>query len=1124
MTGSSRDQDQDGAHVVEQGVAPRLLSPPTELAVRAPPNRGPLHDLPLGELSWENFERLAWRLVALRGEVRQTTLYGNPGQKQHGIDLLAELRTGERAVFQCKRKATMSRGDIQQAVDRFLEGEWSTSAKVFGLFTRISLREAKLADEVTTQTQRLHELGILFERLDLDEISLRCKEAADVVWDFFGEGWATAFCSPHRTAALGGRLRPEEAEKLRRDLREFYLRSFSENDFLPPPISQHPPTGLSERFVPVEVLEVRVNPRTAREDRSALPRSVREEHRRDTLWTAARGEQEHLETAEARAEVRQPLWDWLAGGTCSVLTGAGGQGKSTILRVLACDLLAEEPSPGILASKWPGFVPLWVPFPSWAERLARDDSDIDLRGAIREWLGARGQHHLLRLVDRALDDGRVILLVDGLDEYASDESAMAAFQRLLVEQGQRGLPIIAAGRPGPTFRLRPGLDGIRHATLAPLTEEQQHGLVANRLTADSANTPTRAENAKAETERFFQELARAPAAVRFSDSPLLLSMMLRVWMEDGGLPDGRSQLLKRVVAVLIADHSSRRRVASGVRRPANLPEDNEIAEALAALAYRIRLRGFSIALYEAEAALRDHAADSERGLGMPKSEARKTARALVIWLRDHLDILEQEGDRLALRHRMLLEYLTAAHLAVQGSDQRDQAVRMHAADPGWQEVWPDLIAMLDTAVDALSLFDGLRQQRAESPVDFHLDVALTTAAVGVGALPYPNRIYWLSHIQSSVRTCSWWPHKAELVGLVTRGLLHPGVADAVESILTTWIPRRHEWPSALVGAVAKWPQAPDIITELVQVVRDHDDIHARLRAARTIARMGPPSPPISLVQIVREHTDCQSVASAWVALAEAWPNSPEARALAPTAASCGCRELKLAIWFLELNQGRRPEVPLRSIALTNNRRLDLAFHGLLLDVLARSWLGERETRDTLLELARSGRNSSWGQLDDDTEVDLAFVRRVLISGFPADDSVAAYIAELLDSDSSWHDCDQVLLDLQRGFRRHQKLADAVDRWLGRSSVHLARERALAALVSGTNLAKNAMLVDLSQGSLPWWPVHALIEGWTLTDPQVRKAVESFVTSSPEAATSLAHYLRLFEPDASMLRDVVARAK
>ena len=102
-----------------------LDMPPDEVSVK-PPVTSRVQSLPFRELTWHNFERLVLRLVRRQENVRQCALYGTPGQRQEGLDILAVgAKSDEHTCYQCKNVASFGEADIRDAVARFLEGKWA---------------------------------------------------------------------------------------------------------------------------------------------------------------------------------------------------------------------------------------------------------------------------------------------------------------------------------------------------------------------------------------------------------------------------------------------------------------------------------------------------------------------------------------------------------------------------------------------------------------------------------------------------------------------------------------------------------------------------------------------------------------------------------------------------------------------------------------------------------------------------------------------------------------------------------------------------------------------------------------------------------------------------------------
>src|SRR5580704_973946 len=75
------------------------------------------HELPFSQLSWEQFERLCFRLLQIRGYSRIEHLGGSGNEK--GRDIVA-FDGNTKVAAQCKRVGTFSAADGQREVEKVL--------------------------------------------------------------------------------------------------------------------------------------------------------------------------------------------------------------------------------------------------------------------------------------------------------------------------------------------------------------------------------------------------------------------------------------------------------------------------------------------------------------------------------------------------------------------------------------------------------------------------------------------------------------------------------------------------------------------------------------------------------------------------------------------------------------------------------------------------------------------------------------------------------------------------------------------------------------------------------------------------------------------------------------------
>jgi hypothetical protein len=72
---------------------------------------------------------------------------------------------------------------------------------------------------------------------------------------------------------------------------------------------------------------------------------------------------------------------------------------------------------------------------------------MSLGDILEQWLHHLGQDRMVARVRTALNDDRLLLLVDGLDEYRSEGAANVAIMQLKVLAAQRGCSPIATCGP-----------------------------------------------------------------------------------------------------------------------------------------------------------------------------------------------------------------------------------------------------------------------------------------------------------------------------------------------------------------------------------------------------------------------------------------------------------------------------------------------------------------------------------------------------------------------------------------------------------------------------------------------------------------------------------------------------
>ena len=430
--------------------------------------------LPLSRLSWDDFERLCLRLLRTEVGAVRAALYGLPGQAQHGIDMYAiapvasdEVTNPRRYVtLQSRRISNVFPASLENCVNDFLEGQWADVSQKLVYATSAPARSTQVIEKIEELSRHLDPQSIVFEVWDQEEISEKLKGRPELVDDFFGRPWVTAFCGEGAANQLGNRLDAREMADLRRELARIYATTFGLADpgFAGFGLNKVRRVELLERFVTpdltsvahqtasypydvaVETEVVGQTPGshgdfgTAQEWNALLPDEY--------SWSvpSAFGTSHNVQSA-ASVE-RRPADQWVGTERLQVIIGDPGAGKSALLRYLVLDLLREEPRWKTVAVHWGEYLPVWLPFHFLAQRVVGQTGEFASVGlALKAWLEQNESAQIWPLIEKALEDRRLLLVVDGLDEWTSDNAGHYAARAVEKFAAIRGIPVLASTRP-----------------------------------------------------------------------------------------------------------------------------------------------------------------------------------------------------------------------------------------------------------------------------------------------------------------------------------------------------------------------------------------------------------------------------------------------------------------------------------------------------------------------------------------------------------------------------------------------------------------------------------------------------------------------------------------------------
>ncbi|MHC0066393.1 HEAT repeat domain-containing protein [Nostoc sp. UIC 10890] len=394
-----------------------------------------------------------------------------------------------------------------------------------------------------------------------------------------------------------------------------------------------------------------------------------------------------------------------------VVLGEPGIGKTTLMSYFAV-MLAEQQTEKLGLSADLELLPILI--------RIRDLGKASTKNLLEYVRNFANSIHVKELpkgfFEHWLDDGRALILLDGLDEIAkpSDRHEFVKIIQSFLGQYSQNRAIITS-RPAGYNRGFFGTDEFPHYQLEKFDDSQIDLFIQQWYNSRLPNNP---EKAQERQESLKKALATQERIKLLARNPLLLTIIALIHRYDAHLPRQRHKLYEQAVDTLLINWDVNKGIESW---KLNYIQLDDIKTLMQRLAYWIHSQGESgdkeggtlIDRDELITQLSQYISDCT--YQVQKHQAQEEAKRLVDHITERCGLLNEQGqDRYGFVHKTFQEYLAGEEIRDRQSGDFNEVldhIRDYLHNSHWREVLLLLIAQQNQN-NSKRIIEAILQQEA----------------------------------------------------------------------------------------------------------------------------------------------------------------------------------------------------------------------------------------------------------------------------------------------------------------------------------------------------------------------------------------------------------------------------
>lgn len=1084
-------------------------------SIVAPPINTKEQELPIDKLKWEDFEKLCLAIVQTEYSIDNCEIYGVKGQAQYGIDIYARQPNNRYTTYQSKRYSKYTTSNLAEAIESFRQNKFYQTSDKFVICTSCEWGKTELQDKFEDYKSEFRLKNIELEKWDKTQLSRKLKALPQIVYDFFGLEWVKIFNGELCLNQLSKnkKLDATQIAAFRNELYHFYSTIFNIQDpGIPIQELNKISYQLQERFIlPDLILNVHTELEEEQKytfeqiDYQSLNNEENYQYYYDNYTRPYfKIEKNKYEIKTEDIIKRTNIKSLTFQNRKNIILGDPGSGKSTLLRYLTLDILSETPSLDRIAIEYGQLLPVWLPFAFITKHLSKNDS-LSISELLNMWFKMLGKEELFQMVNKVLLDERLLLIVDGVDEWNSISSAQQAISRIEATIGLFNARVIYSSRPYGFRLLKDSFNNIDYLTLAPFSQDQQRLFIQKWYNKwmESLNISD-SKLAESNTISFIKELSKNKDYAILAESPLLLSILLIQKMRDSTLSKDKLKAFNEITEYLINKHPLKRKKDAGIVDELSMELDyTEIFCSLAMYIQKGSNDGIitkSEACYVIESYLKEYA-------GYTTALAKLRSKELVDVGANHFGIIiEKSPEEISFIHRQFQEYLAARYLWESDSDIINDTLKVYGANPVFHQVLILFFSIIPTkrVNEFKGYFTYLSKITCHTHKKDYLKLLLYEIILDSKNSPLEYISTYFNKIIIDFEYETFMPLKEKFLQLIIRMLSNTRIKDEASQYLLQYIPNVNYYSDSRISALGS--------TETL-TCKEFEFLKRYLFNGNTLTKL-------SASNTLKKHIKNSSVYSYIVDLVITFPAEPEIIAYAINCLITDELDTNSLDKILKQIKSTHPLIQLFKVKykvfrkkqtikdlntlIKINKHIPGDLSDEILNVLIDGYSNSIKLKNIALASLKDGYK---GVLDQDIAMKYLFhcdnknekVVDWLISEMSQKEHPLLGIG---DRKEMWG-------NISYYFKGNKRLKEHLEVWIledMKKYSHLSIEASYSSIIANTDRIEVLLWKDLQKSFVSHWPVMSLLEGYGTIPTTISKLKNYFRTESTGKTSYAAHYI------------------